>query len=130
MTSIASPVNHTETSEGPNETQETIEVVCPRSSRLTPEDLALIGEVFPKHARIAFIEIKGMLNDQEAPYRRCGNGMMYIDWEGLKDAVRYRLGSRNVERLQALHDAMVCLGAIAKTPLSIPMRGGPIVLAR
>lgn len=65
MPPIASPVNPTEIQEGPNESQEAIELVCPRSSRLTPEDLALIGEVFPKHARIAFLEIKEMLNDQK-----------------------------------------------------------------
>ena len=128
MTTTAISMNPTEVQEGPNETQE-VTVVCPRSSRLTPEDLALIGEVFPKHARIAFLEIKEMLNDQKSPYRRCGNGMMYFDWEGLKEAVGYRLGLKNAERLQILHDAMVCLGAIAKTPLRIPLRGGPIALA-
>lgn len=55
--------------------------------------------------------------------------MMYFDWVALKEAVGYRLGLKNAERLQILHDAMVCLGAIAKTPLRVPLRGGPIALA-
>lgn len=105
------------------------EVVGLRSTRLTADEAALISRVFPCAARAALIELRLMLNDDSQAYRTSGKGLIAYDWVALKDAVRYRLGSRNAGRLQVLYDAMVCPVALSLAHLIIPMRGGPIVLA-